>query len=78
MSKSRSDVGFDIEKGAADVESLGGFATSDKIFLDHQHSDFVRRRILTTWFGHHGGQWAWVQYRTYRSRQRRARTTREE
>jgi hypothetical protein len=74
MTKKRQfrEGGYDPALGRQHVEELGGFSEHDARHIDSQATDRIRRRILTAWFGPHGGQWAWDRYRLRcRERERR-------
>jgi hypothetical protein len=62
--------GYDAERGREDVESLGGFTVKEARQLEQQASDEIRRRMVTSWFGHHGGKYAWDLFVEWRRRRR--------
>lgn len=60
--------GYNPVKGERDVRDLGGFSDEDMAMVDELPHDRARRRLLVTWFGSHGGYWAWDAWRAARGR----------
>jgi hypothetical protein len=55
-------------KGRRDYVDLGGLTQHHMVYLTRRPSDRERRRVLTVWFGHHGGRYAWRVYNQYKNR----------
>lgn len=59
-------VRFDADRGARNVNDLGGFEEWAAEMLDELPNDERRRRMLFNWYGFDGAEWAWEMYLTRR------------
>lgn len=53
---------FDEDRARTAYEDLGPLTADDLAYLDLQPSDLERRRVLSNWYGVHGGAYAAVRF----------------